>query len=133
MPRYIRLSEDGLILERRAAAVAPEGFILAPAADVVPDRAIETWWWSGSAWAPRPRLDLALVPVAGAPWSFSFVDAPPGTEIDVIELAGGDELGTAAGEPPVVTLPDAGDYLLEIRPPAPWMPAQLRVRSEGAA
>lgn len=77
-------------------------------------------------WVDRPRPTV-LVDQTGVT-TVTLAEAPTGTACRIIDLLTDDLL--FAGPAPadaIWTLPDPGQYAVEIDPPLPWLPVSLRL------
>lgn len=77
-------------------------------------------------WVDRPRPTV-LVDQTGAT-TVALTDAPAGTTCRIIDVLTDDLLFAGPAPAPADwTLPDPGQYAVEIDPPLPWLPISLRL------
>lgn len=84
---------------------------------------------AGGAWVARPPLPPPLVAPGEAGTLVSWSGLPEGTALRVADAETGCLLAEAAAEEGRIAalLEDPGTYLLDLAPPAPWLPASLEV------
>jgi hypothetical protein len=77
-------------------------------------------------WVDRPR-PIVQTDQTGVT-TVTLADAPTGTTCRIIDLLTDDLLFAGpAPEAAIWTLPDPGQYAVEIDPPPPWLPVSLRL------
>ena len=126
MISFARMREDDPRLPDRFAA-APElpfGAIALPrGADVT---ALMRMMRVGGVWVERP-LPIVQTDQTGVT-TVTLADAPTGTTCRIIDLLTDDLLFAGQSEAGAIwTLPDPGLYAVEIDPPLPWLPVNLRL------
>lgn len=128
MISYAILGEAGVPVELGRVPMPPAGAMHLPQiSDVAP---LMTMMWADGLWVARPTI---AAPVLFAPetggQALNFGEIPAGTVLRIIDVAGGDELVCTADfeRPLAIVLVDAGDYLIELCAPLPWMPFEQRV------
>ena len=126
MISFAQMREDDTRLPARfgAAPILPDGAIALPrGADVT---ALMRMMLVDGVWVDRPR-PIVQTDQTGVT-TVTLAAAPTGTMCRIIDLLTDDLL--FAGSAPVAsvwTLPDPGHYAVEIDPPLPWLPINLRL------
>ena len=81
------------------------------------------------AWVPRPALPEATEAAGPAGLVVSWTGVPAGTVARVFDGEVGTDLATASERAGAITLTlaDPGPYVIDLRPPLPWVPVSLVV------
>lgn len=83
---------------------------------------------SAGGWLPRPVIAAPVAATSGEMLTLTWADLPAGSEWAVHDVECSSRIAADTVEGLLVlSIEDAGTYLIQIDPPAPWLPYSLEV------
>lgn len=126
MRKFIRLDADGQVSHVGAGRIVPEGAIeVDPRVDTLVYHTL--WMDETGALVARPVSPDVTATETG----YVVADCPQGTTIEIVDVSGQETLAVitadAAGFSQAFSLPDAGEYEVTVKAPAPHIATIRRI------